>query len=278
MKRLSLLLLAFSLVFAWSCDKVDYPVQTSDTGGGGGNPTTTVRKILIEDFTGQGCQGCPAAAETAKSLKGLYGDQLVVVGIHAGYFATPPGNPYTNYNLSTPEGETYTTLEAPLPEYPNGYVSRKDRNGSVMVKHSAWGSFIEEFKDDAPSAQIDVTVTYNDGNRSAEISINSTALLDIAGQHNIVVYLTEDEVKTPQTFPGNVTDYEYLQSHVLRAVLNGTWGEELVASDASAGASYTNTYSYTLPAEWNEDKVSVVAYIRNTDTEEIIQVEEVHVK
>ena len=44
------------------------------------------RAVLLEEFTGQMCTNCPEAQRRISSMKEQYGDQLVVVGIHAGNF------------------------------------------------------------------------------------------------------------------------------------------------------------------------------------------------
>ena len=75
-----------------ACDKVDAPylehiqtyldtTQTSDT--------SYKRIALLEDFTGHKCVNCPQAAQLAKNLQLAHKGQIVVVEIHAGFFAVP---------------------------------------------------------------------------------------------------------------------------------------------------------------------------------------------
>ncbi|MGD1844317.1 MAG: Omp28 family outer membrane lipoprotein [Salibacteraceae bacterium] len=283
MKRFFLFFIAFAFVSLVGCDDVDYPKRTdteqrTDPGSVGGNVNTTVTKILIEDFTGPGCQGCPAAAVRAEELKGLNGDQLVVVGIHAGYFASPPGTPHVGFDFSTPDGEEYTKLETPLTEFPSGYVNRRERNGSIILKFGAWGGFIEDFRFEAPSMSIDLNVSYTDGDRKVDITTTTTALQDIPNATNLVVYLVEDNIESPQTFPNNVTQNDYLQRHVMREVVTNTWGEPLFTTAATIGESVDKEFNFTIPNDWNVDNMTVIAYVRDTDSEVILQVEEVYVK
>jgi hypothetical protein len=57
--------------------------------------------------------------------------------------------------------------------------------------------------------------------------------------------------------------------------MNGTWGDAVgTDGQAVAGSKKTNSYSFTLPAEWNADNCSVIAFVYNTTTTEIVQAEE----
>ena len=57
--------------------------------------------------------------------------------------------------------------------------------------------------------------------------------------------------------------------------MNGTWGD-VVGTDGQAisGSALTNSYSYTIPDGWNADNCSVVAFVYNTTTNEVVQAEE----
>jgi hypothetical protein len=76
-------------VFISGCDEITglkrQPVVTSPPPG-----DSVVKKVLVEDYTGHTCGNCPAAARMLNdTIKPLYGDRLIVLGIHAGYFAEP---------------------------------------------------------------------------------------------------------------------------------------------------------------------------------------------
>ena len=62
--------------------------------------------------------------------------------------------------------------------------------------------------------------------------------------------------------PGNVIERNYVHNHVLRATLNGDWGEDL-SIDANNEKTFTHTL--TLPNGVNADKAWVVAFVYNDD-------------
>jgi hypothetical protein len=66
---------------------------------------------------------------------------------------------------------------------------------------------------------------------------------------------------------------------VLRANINGTWGESLVAGTITPNAPITKNYTYTLPAAYlgnncDPEHCYVVAFIYNTTNYEVIQAAE----
>ena len=109
----------------FGCDKVEGPYGVS------GNITppdstsdTIVRKVLLEDFTGHTCQACPASHAEAKRLQDIYGEQLVVLSIHAGFFAWPQGAPYQD-NFQTTEGTAIATdFNLINLSFPKGMINR----------------------------------------------------------------------------------------------------------------------------------------------------------
>src|SRR3989339_1616165 len=74
-----------------SCDEVSQPyLQTkksfpSDTG--------FIKKILLEDYTGFKCGNCPPSHVEAERLTKAwpdgYGKRIIVLTVHAGYYADP---------------------------------------------------------------------------------------------------------------------------------------------------------------------------------------------
>ena len=88
MKFKHLLLVAASILFIQGCDEIDGPYGVTNNGGID-TSDNIVRKVLVEDFTGHVCQACPNAHREAKRLHNLFGEQLVIIAIHADYWADP---------------------------------------------------------------------------------------------------------------------------------------------------------------------------------------------
>lgn len=282
--QFSLLLLFGSLLMFYnSCDKLEEPfveLTSSDTLVDNGNDTIVpdVRKILLEDFTGHKCPNCPEAALEAQNLKAKYGDQLIIMSVHAGNFATPDGE--FTYDFRTAEGGELNDFFQ-VYFYPAGVINRRTPDGaaSPVLFKSSWDGAIAEIVDQPQQASIKITNDYNAGTRVLETTLETEFLEDMEGTYYIVAYILESGIVQPQqSEAGVIEDYEH--DHVLRGSMNGTWGN-LVGGEGNAvtGQTFENVLSITLDAEWVAEECEVVAVVHRFDsgTREIVQAEEAHV-
>ena len=71
-----------------------------------------------------------------------------------------------------------------------------------------------------------------------------------------------------------IEDYEH--KHVLRKGLNGAWGEPIGDGLHTVGQLYTHRFCVDKNADWNASNLTVVAYVSNPETYEVLQAEEIH--
>ena len=71
------------------------------------------------------------------------------------------------------------------------------------------------------------------------------------------VYLTEDGLVAPQINQGNLEN-NYVHNNVLRQALGSTIG---VGLNKTSDVTYKNTFTVDIPADWNTDKMHIVAFI-----------------
>lgn len=267
-------LAVFMMAFLSACDKIEPPYKETGTD----NQGDTVRKILLEEFTGHQCPNCPQGAIIAQQLKTIYGEKLILISIHAGDFAEPGIGEFA-YDFRSSTGNDINSFFTPM-FFPSGMVSRtgwtQTQNNAVIDK-DAWGSGIVSIKDDLPKIYIEISNTYNTYTRMVSSAIECDALMDITGTYKICAYLTEDSIVKPQLTLSGV-DTNYVHRHVLRGSLNSTWGDTLMTGNTPKNAQFHKNYSMTLNSAWNENRCYVVAFIYDASTYEIIQVEEKQVK
>lgn len=247
--------------------------------------TVIERKILIEDFTGHKCQACPLAHREAKRLVDVYGDQLVVIALHADFWAlpSPPGAPSYTYDFRNQTATQVATDFGVIGQpFPKGMVNRMINPGTGSTWVMDWGSW-EDRVDDWLNISVDagILLDANFDSLSRLITANLTVqvLNNINQDCELAVYFIEDEIinwqKDQTASPADVSNYEH--NHVLRGSLNGTYGENI--GTLQAGQELSRSYSGTLtPSDANPDKVKLVAILSNSVTKEIIQVEEVSLK
>ncbi|MBX2973306.1 MAG: Omp28-related outer membrane protein [Flavobacteriales bacterium] len=261
------------------CDIVSDPVQPS--GNTVGPVEGIPRRVLLEDLTGHRCNNCPRAARVADGLATQYGDQLVIVGVHMvnGFAApqNPIGDGIFDTDFRTPAGSAYEAAFQ-IEGLPMGMFNRFPFNGARAITDGAWPSAMAAAAGQEADLDIRFTsFTFNAANSSVSGEIEVTIAKPMEGTHDLVIYLTEDHVidwqVDAQAPSPNVPDYEH--RHVLRAVLNGTWGESVFEGSASAGDRFTRSFSYTLPTNVLESaNCALVAYVAHRDSYEVKQVTE----
>lgn len=265
-----------------SCDKIEGPYSEN---GGNGNPDTSsgyYRKILVEDFTGHTCGNCPRAAETLKQLHDLYGDKVVSFAVHVGFFAEPQPSGYYTADYRTVVGneidQYFGNSTAGLP---NGLVNRISFDSNPIVQHTDWASKVSSMVSTAPDAWIELMPEFNASSRELSVSSTTRILNEISDSLHITYYLTEDSILSAQKdyslSPSTIQNYYH--RHVLRGSMNGTWGTALSSGQQfAAGQQFTHSASFTLPANWNAQKVHIVAVLSKAGSKEVIQAEEAHIE
>ncbi|MBL7939231.1 MAG: Omp28-related outer membrane protein [Flavobacteriales bacterium] len=274
------LLLVIALVSG--CDYVSSPIVD-----GGGDPITgegVTRKVLLEDFTGHRCNNCPGAAAIGLQLQDLYGEDLIMVGIHmTSTFAAPVSPPNADGSYSTDfrteAGDAYeTALDVAF--LPNGAVSRRVYNNSLLQGEAAWGSAVADIIGEPADMDIWFSeLTYNSAANTVSAEVKVAVLNPVDGDHNLTIYLIEDHVvdwqydSDPSLPDPDVQDYDH--RHVLRTTVNGTWGVPLITGSAAAGDTLTLTYAdFPVNAAWDPAHCALVAYAYNTASYEVMQAEE----
>ncbi|HEY4798598.1 MAG TPA: Omp28 family outer membrane lipoprotein [Bacteroidia bacterium] len=272
-------LFAFSIATAFSsCDKIKFPYaaksnSTSDTS------SAKVRKVFIEDYTGQKCVNCPTAATTILAIKGIHPKNIVSVAVHCDFYSIPAAAPYT-YDFRTTPGNDYDTYFQP-PNFPIGMINRKDYPSNQNWKSvSNWSAIVDSLLAKAPDATLTISNNYNSTSRVLNTSVKTQFLTPHTSTYKLMVLLTEDSIVSPQKCPPNIDSLTYVHHHVLRSAISSTsWGDVLtIAGDTSVKA-----FQYTLPATFNgmapkENYCYVVAYIYDATTYEILQAEEKKIK
>ncbi len=268
----------FAMATLASCDYVEFPDNTGT--GGGPTPDGPARKVLLEDLTGHTCINCPAATDVALGLQTIYGDALILVGVHCTAFAEPVAPPYDN-DYRTIAGEEYINTYG-VSGLPAGFVNRREFNNSIIVGEGNWGSAVADIINTPADLEVLFdTVTFDTGTNTVNMTLQVVPVNDLTGDHNLTIYLTEDSVVSAQldsrVSPPDVLDY--VHRHMLRGNVNGTWGEPVISGSAAAGDTLTLTYSYVLPsAVLDPAKCALVAYVYRTDNYEILQAEEAKVQ
>ncbi|MDX1942235.1 MAG: Omp28 family outer membrane lipoprotein [Saprospiraceae bacterium] len=274
MKKLIILFLAVCSLWLLSCEEIPPVINPIDPNPGGGE---VQRNVLVEEYTGVRCVNCPAGSEALQALINIYGERLVVVSFHAGFFAPPYSE--SKFDLRTADGDNLLNfLGSPL-GYPAAVVNRKlfDSEPRLQLGQGQWPGYIAQEIAIAPKVKVELQRNYNDANRQLNLTVNLEILETLdATDVRLSVALTEDDIEDVQLTPtGKQADYKH--KHVLRDMLSNFDGNPLTES-LSVGAKIAKNFTYTIPADWNADKCKLVAFVHiGGDKKDVLQVAQVKV-
>jgi thiol-disulfide isomerase/thioredoxin len=289
------LIIPAALVFFASCDYVDLPTPSGSNPIDTTTGNTTHRKVLVEEVTGHFCPTCPAGAATLEAAHAIYGDSMIVVAIHTGYFAQnvaqfglPPGAPQGSYteDLNTPEGYDWGNVFTMGGSAPRCMYNRTGFPAGLHdMSPNDCATVLDTILDRPQSADFEITHSYNTSTRAISFAANGNFLTSggtASDNYNIVILLTEDSLLGWQK-DGNSHIQNYVFNHVLRACVNtpgSISGTTIHTGTLAAGdtINYSLPSAYTLPATVNDNHADLVVFVYNAATKEVLQVEKVAVK
>ncbi len=290
MKKSILISILLIVITLTSCDYVNNTVQPTNTTNGGNTTGSGIiyKKVLVEDYTGHKCGNCPAAALELKNLKTTYGEKIIPIAVHAGFYAFTNATYTTNFQ--TPVGNDYDTqFGNSAAGNPNGLINRVGYGSASFIKQwSGWNAEIAQQTAIPAKIQLKIKNTFNTTTNSLNTDITLKALTALTGQYKLVVLLTEDSIIAEQldySKPSGsqfIPNYEF--NHVLRGAINSTWGDAVFSTTINANDSVVKTYSnYILNTTYKSNKCYVVAYVYDANASsptyyEVMQAEEKKVK
>ena len=216
---------------------------------------------LVEQFTSTGCTWCPVGTANVVDLINMR-DDVAWVAVHVLF-----GSPIDPF--STNQSEAIATYQG-INSYPTGTF---DRTTGISAANQLYGvlsglsastmsSFFDYVENQSPSwATVFINSTFDADSRQAVVTINGDLVPGfeaIMGEDaKLNVYLTEDGLVAPQINQGNLEN-NYVHNNVLRQALGSTIG---VGLNKTSDVTYKNTFTVDIPADWNTDKMHIVAFI-----------------
>jgi len=235
------------------------------------------KKVLIEIGTATWCAACPKSAVYAEELEKNFSGQYVVIKSHS---SDPMEN--TAYN---------TALN--LPGIPSGKVDR-----SLLSLLDPYDDLFPDMNDQlaiTPEANVNLTVDYDEISRELQVTIEAEMFEDLSGDYRLAAIVKEDAVMgmgedydQNNTYSGDTDPmggFENLPSiissdlmsynDVSRIVLGGYYGTQgSLPASLTAGETYSYSYSYDVPEEFNKDYINVAAYMVDVSTNKIVNCNE----
>ena len=200
------------------------------------------RNVIIEEFTGRGCQYCPDGHKIANEIMAANPDRVWAINVHAGGYAQ------TSYpNFITPDGNVIHggfTISG----YPTGVVNRSTAAGQ---SRSAWPNLTNAQLNQAAVCNVGGAVRINPDTRVATITVEVYYTGDGAYDENyLTVAMLQDSIMGSQSGmsynPAQVVNGTYCHMHILRDIIQeSAWGDAI--SPTTQGTLITKTYEYQIP-------------------------------
>ncbi len=217
-------------------------------------PAEVAKRVLIEDLTGQRCLNCPLGTEVIEQIMADYGeDNVIAVGLYGGALGyLPNGKPMP---LTCDESQWYYTTwgvdQAPQP------MARIDR-GDFLNDRAVWPTVVRDRIQQKAQLMLEATCNYDEASRNVEITVSADGVENVNGK--LQVWLTEDNIVSPQMLPGGSSDPNYVHNHVFRATVNAQAGDDI---SIAQGENVTRTFTYTVSEDWKPEDMSVVTFVFN---------------
>ena len=290
MKKISLLITTL-LIIITSCNKIDTSHEVFEfispvviTSWDPEYAQTVIQKIYIEEFTGHQCTYCPSGA---RELKAIMDEDptIIATAIHCSNLANPGSNPPFDKNFKTPMGnQIYTDLN--IQALPQATFNR------LEIAPNEWGSTSNKWRERVAEidrnnirAGVELQCTVNESNQEIEAQVAVTIIKELPNPVQLCVVLQQDSIVSGQT-DGSQYILDYVHNHMLRTGFNGTYGTKLTSTGivepqlkyaTTFKISYKNSFPYSyIPLDIKH--CSVVAYVIDVETKEIVQVEAVHLR
>jgi hypothetical protein len=256
-----------------SCDKISTPYALAKHGDIVDtlidlDTAIQVKRVLLEDYTGHTCQNCPAAAAIAHNQEAVYNGKLIVLAVHAGYYALP-GTGEFSADFRTDAGNQWNN-DFQIIAYPSGMIDRKEFNGQQVVASSEWVTDIASVINQSPEMIMIMINSYDSTSRAVRSLVYSKFLQTLPGSYNITVCVMEDNIISAQDSANTVIP-NYNFRDVLREAVNGSYGEILTAS-VDPSLVYMGKFSISINTAWVAKNCWILAFVSNSNTKEILQV------
>jgi len=246
------------------------------------NVSTTAenRNVVLEEFTGIHCGYCPDGHVLAQQLHDNNSDQVMLINIHVGSYATPSaGEP----DFRTQWG-TAIDGQAGVAGYPAGTINRHlfsgmQQGSGTAMSRGDWASAAGQVMPQASPVNVwsEAIVDMGTNTLTVNVEVYYTGTQTVAtNQLNVAVL--QNNVEGPQSGAANfnpsaiLANGNYNHQHMLRHLMTGQWGEQL--DTIAQGTLITRTYTWTLPndingVELDPTNLEVVAFISEGNQEVI---------
>lgn len=226
-------------------------------------------KVVIEEFTGAWCGWCPDGAVIMDDIITANGGNVIGISIHDGDAMEYSEGIRTEFGVTA---------------YPNAMIDRKVFPGEPDEPHSrgSWASNANAQLTRYTPVEVSVAFTYDAPTRTITATVTADFVDYASGDMRFVMMITEDNVTGTGTgydqtnYLNTTAGHPYygagdpiigfVHNHVLRANEPGVFGNAgVIPSTTAPGSTYSETFTYVVPATCDETEISVIGFVSYSD-------------
>jgi len=230
---------------------------------------TADRKVLVEEWTGTWCAYCIDGAVVIDELEEAFDDNVIPIAIH-------DGDPM--------EFQDSLRIGFSASAYPMAIINRKSFSETYdytneAVDRSSWISIVGEEINSYSPVEVVINHDWNSETRTITADVTANYVDHSAGDARLILMIIEDSLSNtgsdwaqangyddtpghPYYGAGNSVN-EFQHRHVLRDYVESScFGVDgIIPHLVAIGSSYSYTFSYELPSDFNENQISLVAAV-----------------
>jgi hypothetical protein len=216
------------------------------------------RVVLLEDFSNTGCIPCVESDSIVTEVLQSYGSTKVV-GIQIHVYWPFPGDPFYLAAVGDNNSRTsyYGVDQVGVPFIMIDGVSQPSATSGASVTQA-----VEDRLGVPAVVRIDVRNEVLGSSGTAEVTVVGLPGVGGFGDLRLRCVLIEGEVQ--HDAPNGLSVFR----NVMRRLLPSADGEAIAPSE---GDSLTFSYPYTVDSDWQTGQLSVVAFVQDEGTKEILQ-------
>lgn len=237
------------------------------------------RKVFAEEATGTWCGWCVRGICNMDYMQETYPDTWIGVSIHN-----------NDPMVYAPWDEAIPNIIPGFTGFPSGII---DRTGNVPLDPLDFESeYLKRIQDISPATVGIVNFHWEPETRNVSFDVESEFVLDVTDELRFAAVIVEDSVwgtdsgydqqneysgggngvmcgfeNLPSTVPAAQMHYDY----VGRVILDTPYGTPgSIPTPALAGQTYSHSYTYTIPTDWEWNKLRFVGLLINNTTGAIL--------
>jgi hypothetical protein len=216
------------------------------------------KNVVLEEFTGIHCVFCPDGHVQAQNFHNANPGDVVLINIHSGGYAVPNAN---EPDFRTSFGDAIEGI-ANVSGYPAGTINRHQFtglgqiSGGTAMSRGNWASAGGQILAQPSCVNVAAEASLNISTRELTVDVEAYYTDNNPNPTNkINVVLLQNNVEGPQTGGAQynpaaiLPNGSYNHQHMLRHMLTGQWGDDIV--NTTIGSFFQNTYTYTIPLHLN---------------------------